>query len=113
MTRPCNDSDHEMFSVIKVQTHLGKVLAEGSYVLGREACQQIVVQAVQLSLDILRQLNVHLRSGQMYLDHPPEHRTPCHVCCYRVQGQSCVITGSKQHMCTGDSALVKRLLHQP
>lgn len=43
-----------------LQTHLGKVLAEGSYVLGFEACQQVVVQAVQLSLDILRQLNVNL-----------------------------------------------------
>ena len=44
---------------LNLLTHLGKVLAEGSYVLGCKACQQVVVQAVQLSLDILRQLNVH------------------------------------------------------
>lgn len=51
--------------------YLGKVLAEGGYILGCEACQQVVVQAVQLSLDILRQLDIHLRCGQVDLDHPP------------------------------------------
>lgn len=69
-----------------MQAHLGKVLAEGSYVLGGEACQQVVVQAVQLPLDILRQLNIHIRGAQMDLDNPPERITQ-----HMVTPQSCGI----------------------